>query len=187
MISKLRSDADLLYLYDGVQGKRGRPRRFNGKVNFTDLRRFAQRDTDSAHLTLYTQVVWSRSLKRAIRVVVVVNRKDKQKPRYVVLFSTDTELCASDIFRFYKSRFQIEFLFRDAKQFAGFSDCQARNKEALHFHFNASVTVVNLARLMAQPERTTTPAPFVFSMTSIKQRAFNEHWLNLIISKLALD
>ena len=27
----------------------------------------------------------------------------------------------------------------------------------------------------------------VFSMASIKQRAFNEHLLNLIISKLALD
>ncbi len=121
-----------------------------------------------------------------VRVVVVVNTKDKEKPRYVILFSTDTELSATAIFRYYKARFQIEFIFRDAKQFAGFSDCQARDKEALHFHFNAAVTVVNLARLMAQAEQRT-EAKLVFSMASIKQRAFNEHLLNLIISKLALE
>ncbi len=123
---------------------------------------------------------------------MVVNRKVKvkvkvkEKSRYVVLFSTDTELCAADILRFYKARFSTEFLFRDAKGFAGFSDCQARDKEALHFHFNASVTLVNLARIMAQAEHRTDDK-MVFSMSSIKQRAFNEHWLILIISKLALE
>ncbi len=48
------------------------------------------------------------------------------------------------------------------------------------------MTLVNLARLMAQAEHTTAEK-MVFSMSSIKQRAFNEHLLNLIISKLALD
>lgn len=186
VISKLRSDADLRYLYDGPQKKRGRRRQFDGKVAFHDLSRFEQIETREPHVTLYTQVVWSVSLKRRIRVVVAVNRKERQKPRYVTLFSTATELPATDIFRFYKARFQIEFIFRDAKQFAGFSDCQARDQEALHFHFNASVTVVNVARIMAQ-EAQTTEARLVFSMSSIKQRFFNEHLLNLIISKLALD
>jgi len=186
LISKLRADAHLLYLYTGAQQKRGRPRKYDGKVEFTDLSRFEQLETDESHLRLYTLVAWSASLKRSIRVVVVVNRKDQAKPRYVVLFSTDTELAAADILRFYKARFQIEFIFRDAKQFAGFSDCQARDQAALHFHFNASVTVVNVARLLAHEEHKT-DEKMVFSMTSIKQRAFNEHWLNLIISKLALD
>jgi hypothetical protein len=186
VVSKLRSDADLLYLYEGVQKKRGRRRKFDGKVAFTDLRRFEPIETDEPHITLYSLVVWSVRLNRQIRVVVVVNRKDKEKPRYVVLFATATELAATDIFRFYKARFQIEFLWRDAKQFAGFSDCQARDKEALHFHFNVSLTLVNLARIQAQAEHKTNEK-FIFSMMSIKQRFFNEHLLNLIISKLALD
>jgi hypothetical protein len=186
VISKLRCDAQLLYPYTGAQKPRGRRRQFDGKVAFTDLRRFTQHDTEQAHLTLYTQVVWSVSLKRLVRVVVVVNHKDKTKPRRVVLFSTDPELEATAIFRYYKARFSIEFIFRDAKQFAGFSDCQARDKEALHFHFNAAVTVVNVARLMAQAEQTT-KEKMVFSMASIKQRAFNEHMLSLIISKLGLE
>jgi IS4 transposase len=93
---------------------------------------------------------------------------------------------ASTIYQYYKARFQIEFLFRDAKQFAGLSDCQARNKEAMHFQFNASVATVNLARILARQEKRT-EGQFIFSMASIKQRVFNEHLLNLIVSKLALD
>ena len=32
----------------------------------------------------------------------------------------------------------IEFLFRDSKQFTGLADCQARDLTKLYFHFNAS-------------------------------------------------
>jgi hypothetical protein len=186
LISKLRADARLRYLYEGKQKKRGRPRKYAGRVNLQCLHRFQVVTTDEPKITLYTKAVWSVSLKRVVRVVIVVNRKEKKKPRYALLFSTDTELAAINIFRYYKARFQIEFIFRDAKQFAGFSDCQARDKKALHFHFNASVTAVNLARITAQKEQKI-DGPFVFSMASIKQRAFNEHLLDLIISKLALD
>jgi hypothetical protein len=186
VVSKLRCDAQLLYLYEGVQKKRGRRRKYNGKISLNDLQRFEKMTADSPQITLYTQVVWSVSLKRAVRAVVIVNNKEPQKPRSAILFSTDTELSAPDIFRYYKARFQIEFIFRDAKQFAGFADCQARDREALHFHFNASVALVNVARIMAQAEHKT-EEKLVFSMASLKQRAFNEHLLDLIISKLALD
>jgi IS4 transposase len=116
-----------------------------------------------------------------VRVVIVVNRREKKKPRRAVLFSTDTELEASTIYRYYKARFQIEFLLRDAKQFAGFSDGQARDKKALHFQFKASVATVNMARIMARQEQRT-EEQFVFSMASIKQRFFNEHLLNMLMS-----
>lgn len=186
VISKLRCDANLRYLYEGQQKKRGRRRKFDAKVDFNDLSRFEKVETEEDHITLYTLIVWSVSLKRKIRVVVVVNSKEKKKIRYVVLFSTDTLVSARLIFDYYKARFSIEFIFRDAKQFAGFSDCQARDKEALHFHFNASVSSVNLARLMAQEEHKA-EEKFVFSMSSIKQRFFNEHLLEMFIQKLELD
>jgi hypothetical protein len=169
LISRLRADARLLYLYEGAQKRRGRRRQYDGRVNFNELSRFEKIATSQAHITLYTLAVWSVSLRRQVRVVAVVNSKEKDKLRHVVLFSTDTQLSAADIFRFYKARFQIEFLFRDAKQFAGFSDCQARDKEALPFHFNTSVSTVNLARIMAQEEEKM-EGQFVFSMASIKQR-----------------
>ncbi|SDD24502.1 hypothetical protein SAMN05216323_11141, partial [Williamwhitmania taraxaci] len=45
-----------------------------------------------------------------------------------------------------RSRFQIEFLYRDAKQFTGLTTCQARSKNKLDFHFNAALTAVNIAK-----------------------------------------
>ncbi len=118
-ISKLRADARLRDLYTGAQKKRGRRRHFDGQVSFADLRRFESVGTVDEHLCLYTAVVNSISLQRNIRVVVVVNDKDQEKPRLAVLFPTDTCLSATSIFRFYKARFQLELLFRDAKQLTG--------------------------------------------------------------------
>lgn len=162
---------------------------FDGKVYFNDLSRFEKVERvkeDEEHIRLYTLVVWSVSLKRKVKVVVVVKNSDEKKVRYAVLFSTDLKLSAKLIFDYYKARFSIEFIFRDAKQFAGFSDCQSRDKEALHFHSGASVSSVNLARLLAQEEQKE-KEKFVFSMSSIKQKFFNEHLLEMFIQKLELD
>lgn len=186
LVSKLRVDARLRYLYTGVQQKRGRPRRFDGKISLDDLRRFASVGIVDECLHLYTAVVNSISLQRNIRVVVVVNRKEQEKLRLAVLFSTDTTLSAADIYRFYKARFQLEFLFRDAKQFTGLTECQARDEKALHFHFNAALATVNLAKIEAQRQHRHNE-PIVFSLSSWKQRYFNEQFLELIISKLELE
>jgi len=69
-----------------------------------------------------------------------------------VFFSTDTEMSAKDIMDFYRTRFQIEFLLRDGKQFTGLTHCQSRQKEALAFHFNMSLTAINVARAFARQD-----------------------------------
>jgi hypothetical protein len=53
---------------------------------------------------------------------------------YALLYSTDTKLDAMALIRFYKARFQIEFIFRDAKQHTGLMDCQSCKKEAVNTH-----------------------------------------------------
>lgn len=185
-VSKLRHDARLRYLYQGAQKKRGLRRRFDGQVSFDDLRRFESVGTVDECLHLFTAVVNSISLQRNIRVVVVVNHKDQKRPRVALLFSTDTELSAASIFRFYKARFQLEFLFRDAKQFTGLAQCQARDEKALDFHFNAALASVNLAKVAALRRHDSDEA-LVFSLSSWKQRYFNEQFLEVIISKLELE
>ena len=49
-------------------------------------------------------------------------------------------------------RIAIAIVDADAKQFTGLTHCQARNKEALSFAFNASLTSVNLARAFARQQ-----------------------------------
>ena len=59
-ITKLRSDADCVFLYTGPHPKRrGARRKYAGKVNFQDLSRFEDLGTreDEPHLHLYTAVM----------------------------------------------------------------------------------------------------------------------------------
>ena len=158
LISRFRDDVNLKYLYSGPKtGKRGRPQKFVGKVdiNNLDMSIFSVDYTAEGKLVykMYTAVVWAVSLAREVRVVIV-NYLDSDKKRQTrkIFFSIDTSISARDIFDIYRTRFQLEFVFRDAKQFTGLTHCQARNKEALSFAFKASLTSVNLARAFTRQQ-----------------------------------
>ena len=186
MVGKLRHDADLRYLYDGPQKKFGARRKYDGKVKFNDLSRLEYLTEIDTDIHLYTAVVNSVRLKRNIRLVYVLNLRNKKKPGYALLFSTDIELAAETIYRYFKARFQIEFLFRDAKQYTGLGDCQARRQESLDFHFNASLTALNLAKIDAYLSFDY-DADTPFSMLTQKMVYFNEHMLEKVFSILDLD
>src|SRR6266478_6995657 len=188
-ITKLRHDADCWFLYTGPHPKRrGARRKYDGKVNFQDLSRFEDLGTreDEPHLHLYTAVVWHKTLKRRLRIVVLLNQNDQAKPRFIVLSTTDPELNGHKLLDLYAARFQIEFLFRDSKQFTGLLDCQARAASAVDFHCNAALATLHLVRAedlcMQQGQES-----HVFSMASWKQCQFNERLLDLFMEKFALD
>jgi hypothetical protein len=180
-IGKLRADANLRYLYQGPKRPGpGRQKIYDGKVTWSDLARFERLETEDKHIVLYHQVLNHVQLQCNLQVVVVVHT---QRNRYAVLFSTDVDLHALRLYRYYKARFQIEFLFRDAKQFAGLSDCQARSQAKLDFHFNASLSAVTFAKLEARQQHGNRDQ--AFSMASLKRRAFNQHLIERICEHLA--
>jgi len=183
-IGKLRHDSNLRWLYNGEQKSRGRHKCYDGKVEFDNLARFEFVDTVN-EVQVYTSVVNSIQFKRNIRIVYLL-KQEGNKMHTALLFSTDTELAALDIYRFYKARFQIEFLFRDAKQFTGFSDCQARCQSSLHFHFNISMTALNLIKLEDRQHAFDGERNSI-SILSWKIRKFNEHLLQTFSSILGLD
>ena len=174
LISKLRVDANLRYLYDPKEST-GRKRKYDGKVKFNDLSRFDHVGQVDG-FDLYTKEVNSVGLKRNIRLVCLVNQKGKKKS-HILLFSTDTKLDALTIYKLYKARFQQEFLFRDGKQSTGLCDCQARCQESLNFHFNASLTALNLAKIDAY-QSFGYDADTPFSMGTQKKVYFNEHMMD---------
>jgi hypothetical protein len=175
-IGKLRADAHLRYLYQGPKRPGpGRQKTYDGKVNWSDLSRFERLSTEDEHIVLYHQVLNPVQLKRNLQVVVVVHT---QRKHYAVLFSTDVDLKPLTLYRYYKARFQVEFLFRDAKPFTGLSDCQARSKAKLNFHFNASLSAVTFAKLEARHQ--SGHGDRAFSMASLKRRAFNQHLVDRI-------
>jgi IS4 transposase len=186
IVGKLRPDANLRYLFTGKQKKSGRNRQYEGKVKFDDLSRLEYVGDMDEDIHLYTAVVNNINLKCDMRLVYLLNTRNKMKPRYALLFSTDTDLDAETVYRYYKARFQIEFLFRDAKQFTGLNDCQARRQDSLDFHFNTSLTVLNLAKVDAYLSFAYDPDT-PFSMATQKMVYFNEHLLTMVFSILDLD
>lgn len=188
LVSKLRKDANLKYLYKGPKRKgRGRPKKYDGKVDTKniDKRRFkcCHQDEDAI---VYQAKVWSVSLKRVIQVAYVeFLDKGVSTNRYAFYYSTDLTLSAKRIYRYYKSRFQIEFLFRDAKQHVGLTNCQARSENKIHFHTNASLTAVGVAKIAHHINRKEKEKPF--SLANIKTSYFNEHMLNLFFSNFQID
>ena len=116
---------------------------------------------------VYTKVLNHNHFKRTFRGVVLVAPQDAQDSR--ILACTDKDFDALTIWRYYSARFQIEFTYRDGKQYPGLADCQARDPPRLDFHFKAALTTLNLAKA-DQIRRQDTPQPFVFSMQSIKTR-----------------
>ena len=79
----------------------------------------------------------------------------------------------------------MEFPFRDGKQFAGLSECQSRQVEVLHFHWNMAMMAVSVARLGQLCDQRA--GPLVFSMEDEKRRAYNELSAERILSILTLE
>ncbi len=178
IITKLRSDANLRYLYTGQQkGGKGARRKYDGKVFFNDLSKwcFAGVDYKYNHLHIYYQTLNSPKFKRNLKVVLLLNTRTN---RYILLASTDIYQDARQIVQYYQLRFQIEFLFRDAKQFACLNHCQARDEHKLDFHFNMSLTSINLAKAaMAENESD--------SLNDFVRMSYNNRFVKNIFSKLS--
>ena len=142
-------------------------------------------------MSLYTAVVWSVSLKRRIRLAYLRKAQDGAS-RYVVLFSSDTDIDPLHLYRGYAARFQIEFIFRDARQFTGLADGQARSPDALDSHVKASLMALSLAKAarlstQAKTEAEAEAEPPSFSIASFKRQALNQHLLDLFTTMFDLE
>jgi len=177
-IGKLRCDANLRYLFTGQQKSKGRRKLYDGKLIIGDISRLEFVGEHNG-VKLYTVTVNCINLKRTIRVVYLLKNTG-----YAILFSTDTELNALTLYRYYKARFQIEFLFRDAKQFTGLSDCQARSEPALHSHFNACFAALNLIKWQ---DRLSSTHRQPISVVSWKARFFNALFIERISFNFGFD
>jgi len=184
-IGKLRCDANLKLLYTGEQRKgRGRPRKFAGKCNINELQGFSFNCDVDDKTKLYSGIFYHPALGRNVKVVAV-RYVQEDKIGTALLFSTDMILDALKIFSYYKARFQIEFVFRDAKQYLGLGDCQSRDKESLHFHYNASFAALNLVKIQDHLDRANDEKVKPFSMASHKARYHNESLIDRFFQKLA--
>lgn len=120
-------------MYTGPQKARGRHRKFGDRLDLNHLSEdiFTTEvilDEDGQGVVLHTGEVWGDCLERVCKVVVAdYLDTDKKTQARKVYFATDRSLSGKDIFDLYRTRFQIEFLYRDGKSHMGLPHCQARN------------------------------------------------------------
>lgn len=180
LISRLRSNSVLYYIYEGPRtGKRGRPKTKDGKIDFTnpDKTRMKRIDIDAAEGEAYELIAWCRSLKQKIRLVIHYLPNGDHR----LYFSSNTAVCGKDVYDIYRTRFQIEFCFRDGHQFTGLLDCQARDEKALDFAYNASLAAVNITKVL----RKQTQIPF--SIGQIKSLMVNAHFIKRFFDLCGID
>ena len=186
-ISRMRDDANLNYIYKGEpSNKRGAPKKFDGKVNpkKLNMNHFTECFSNS-EITIYSAWVYSIAFKRNINLAVAVFYKDGREICRKLYFSTDMNMKGKDIVRFYRSRFQIECLYRDAKQHCGLTSSQARSENKLDLHFNAALTAVNLAKIDWINSKRNDESSF--SMADYKIMFYNHLLLNQFIRRFAIN
>jgi hypothetical protein len=185
IITKMRPDADLRYTYNGTkQSRRGRRKVYDGKVDCSniDKRRIKKFDEDDK-VIYYSGIVYCKALKQLVRIAYL---QEKISKRYEIFLCTDTLIEPALIIKYYRLRFQIEFLLRDAKQHCGLEECQARSENKLYFHFNMALSAVSVAKAalwLSLPKEKRE----AFSMRNIKLMYYNKIITERIFSNLALD
>lgn len=148
IITRLRNDADLRYLYTGAQSQgRGAPRKYAGKINLKDpdLSHFSLQYEDD-EVRIYDAIVYAKFLKCNIRIAYTQWIDKNGKISAKIYASMDSNLPAFMIVKYYQARFQEEFIFRDGKQIMGLNHCQARSTNKIEFHWNCALTAINVAK-----------------------------------------
>lgn len=185
VITRLRDDAVLRYRYLGCKlKKKGRPQQYGAKLDpkKPDLDYFRMCVKEDKWVA-YEAILHAKALKRWVKVVLVHYFDDKKDVKSCKIFiSTDTTMAGMDLLLYYQLRFQIEFLYRDGKQFLGLNHCQSRKKERLNFHFNFVLTLQSIIKVAHWlPEVKAKGDKIPFSVQNIKNRAQNEFLLERFI------
>lgn len=171
LISKLRSDAALYLPFEGEHQKRGPKPKQGNKIDVRALPDKYLKETtteDDLRTEIYQGQFINKEFDFLLNVVIVVKINLKTSAQaHVILFSTDLEQTYEQIIKFYSLRFQIEFNFRDAKQFWGLEDFMNVKKTAVTNAANLSLFMVNFSAALAEPFRKQNPD---FSMLDLKSQ-----------------
>lgn len=156
IISKLQRNSALYFPYKGEQKKRGAKKKYGEKIDYNNIPKeyIVSTDTETdenIETTIFKIPMIHKRFADKLIVVIIQKRNIKtQKVSNVNLFTTDFNLSYEKIIDYYSLRFQIEFVFRDAKQEWGLEDFMNRKKEAIHNWANLSVFMVNVAHGLRQ-------------------------------------
>lgn len=170
LISKLRADAALYLPYEGPYAGCGPRRKYGDKLNYQALPQQHLKSIsveDGLEKRIYQATLLHKEFAQALNVVIIVKTNLQSGAcAHVVLFSSDLELPFDKLIDYYSLRFQIEFNFRDAKQFWGLEDFMNVSQTAVTNAANLSLFMVNLVHLSLLNFRKSDPLCSVLDLKS---------------------
>jgi putative transposase len=182
LISKLRHNAALYVPYTGPKPKRGPTPRYGDKLDYKGLPECARCSSaieEHVVIDTYQMTVWHKDFSDPFNIVTLVRTDSRtHKSHHVVLFSTDLSLSAAQIVDYYSLCFQIEFNFRDAKQYWSLEDFMNVSSTAVT---NAANLAVSLSAALLPTHRQQQPD---FSVFDLNMHFRTRRYLREVINSL---
>jgi len=188
LISKLRCDSALYFTYDGPQESRGPRKKYGKKIDYHNIpeKHLVEKSTEGDIETcIYQAQMLHRDFAQPLNVVIItkINLKTGAFAN-VNLFSNDLELSYEKIIDYYSLRFQIEFNFRDAKQFWGLEDFMNVKEVPLTNALNLSLFMVNLSQVLLRDFRKTNPESGILDLkTYFRAAKYFEETIKMLPKK----
>jgi putative transposase len=161
LISKLRSDAALYLPFAGEYRGHGPRPKYGARIDVRHMdTRYLKETTIDRQLRtdIYQVQCLNKEFAFPLNVIVIVKTNLQTGAQaHVILFSTDLQLACARLVKFYSLRFQIEFNFRDAKQYWGLEDFMNVKEGAVTNAVNQAFFMVNLSAALLRPYRQQNP------------------------------
>jgi putative transposase len=168
LISKLRCDAALYFPYTGPYAGRGPHRKYGDRVNYDDIPLPYLKETTvegPVKTCVYQMHLLHKEFSKPLNVVIIVKSNLRTQARaHVILFSSDLALAYAPLVDYYGLRFQIEFNFRDAKQYWGLEDFMNITPTGVTNAANLSLFMVNVAYRLRADSHSHAPAYSVLDL-----------------------
>lgn len=169
LISKLRWDAALCFPFAGEYKGRGPHPKYGDRVDYQHIPEKYLKSTsvaESIQTCIYQAQLLHTDFPDPLNVVIIVKTNlTTNSWAHVILFSSDLSLSCDNMITYYSLRFQLEFNFRDAKQFWGLEDFMNVNQTAVTNAAQLSLFMVNVSQLLMSKFRQSNPD---FSVLDLK-------------------
>ncbi|MEM3486598.1 MAG: transposase [Candidatus Methanomethyliaceae archaeon] len=171
LISKLRCDAALYLPYDGPYQGHGPHRKYGDRLDYQHLpAKYLQLTTTEKQIEtrIYQMPCRHKEFSELLNVVIIVKvNLQTQAWAHVILFSSDLALTYATLIDYYRLRFQIEFNFRDAKQYWGLEDFMNVTETAVTNAANLSLFMVNVSQHLLGDLRLANPECSVLDLKAL--------------------
>lgn len=161
IISKLRHDSALYIPYKNPDPNRRSRRKYGNKLDYCNIpNAYLCKSSieENIKTDIYQTTLLHKEFAQALNIVILVKTNLQTNARsHVILFSSDLKLSYEKIIDYYKLRFQIEFNFRDAKQFWGLEDFMNLSQTSVTNAANLAFFMVNLSHHLLTDFRFSNP------------------------------